>query len=80
MEWSQSNNALVKTFAFPSFQKAMEFVNQVAALAEARAHHPDMHIAYHQVHLRLTTHDAGSVVTEKDWKLARAVDRLFAVD
>lgn len=54
----------------------MEFLNQVAGVAEAHAHHPDMHIAFDRVHLRLTTHDAGSVVTEKDWELAHRIDQI----
>jgi pterin-4a-carbinolamine dehydratase len=30
------------------------------------------------VFVRLTTHDAGNTVTEKDWELARVLDGVFA--
>ena len=51
-------------------------MNAVAELAEQHAHHPDMAIHYAEVHLSLTTHDAGGTVTSKDHRLAAAIDGL----
>src|ERR1051325_8966597 len=31
---------IVKTFLFPDFQKALEFVNRAGAIAEEQGHHP----------------------------------------
>ena len=44
--------------------------------AEQQQHHPDWHNVYNRVDLRLTTHDAGNSVTEKDRLLAKAIAQL----
>ena len=67
---------LVKEFQFNDFSEAWAFMTQVALLAEKHAHHPDWSNVYNQVNIRLNTHDAGDVVTEKDWELAELIDRL----
>ena len=66
---------ITRTFQFPDFVAAMGFVNQVAGLAEAAGHHPDIDIRWNQVTLALTTHDVGGL-TEKDFALAREIDGL----
>jgi len=66
---------LVREFAFTDFVAAMHFVNNVAALAEQSAHHPDIDIRYNKVTLALSTHDAGGI-TEKDTALAAAISGL----
>ena len=76
MAWVESANHLIRTFTFQTFREAMEFVNEVAELAEQHAHHPDMRVRYNEVDLSLTTHDAGSIVTSKDQHLAQAIDGL----
>ncbi len=63
-----------REYAFPSFPAAVRFVDFVAELAEAADHHPDIDIRYNRVRLTLSTHSAGGV-TDKDFALARAVDR-----
>ena len=47
-------------------------------LAESQNHHPEIFNAYSYVKLRLTTHDQGSIVTDKDLQLARAIDGLLS--
>lgn len=71
--WQLEGQGLVRTWQFKDFATAMSFVNQVARLAEAADHHPDIDIRWNRVKLRLTTHEAGGL-TEQDWALARAVD------
>jgi 4a-hydroxytetrahydrobiopterin dehydratase len=71
--WSLSRGALRCEFKFESFAKALQFVNQVGALAEQADHHPDIDIRYSLVKLALSTHDAKGI-TEKDFALARAID------
>jgi len=75
--WRRQGDAIVRNFQFPDFPAAMAFVNQVAALAEAAAHHPDIDIRWNRVTLLLTTHDAGGL-TEQDFSLARQIDLLAA--
>lgn len=38
---SRAGTGLEKTYRFPSFPQAMEFVNAVAAESERRKHHPE---------------------------------------
>lgn len=74
--WITRDNALVKTFVFDDFVAALAFVQRVGELAELGQHHPDITINYNKVLLRLQTHDAGNVVTQKDVDLAMAIDQL----
>ena len=73
--WSETGGALERRFAFGSFQEAVDFVNRVAALAEAENHHPDIDVRYREVTLRWTTHSAGGI-TERDRELAARSEAL----
>ena len=68
--WSERDGALEREFIFESFADAIAFVNRVAALAEAKDHHPDITVSFRRVTLRWTTHSAGRI-TERDHELAR---------
>lgn len=67
--WRLENKEIVRTFEFPDFRAAMQFVNAVAERAETAGHHPDIDIRYNKVRLALTSHDAGGL-TERDLKMA----------
>ncbi len=71
--WERDGDAVRKAFAFPSFEAAIQFVNNVARLAEEANHHPDILVRCDQVVLTLRTHDAGGL-TGRDFRLARAID------
>lgn len=75
--WIEQNNKLKKTFVFNDFVEAFGFMAQVAILAEKMNHHPWWANVYNKVEIELTTHDAGNIVTEKDEKLAKAIDKLI---
>lgn len=74
--WKEENNKLVKSFEFKNFIEAFGFMSQVALLAEKMNHHPDWSNSYNKVEIALQSHDAGDKVTEKDHKLAKAIDAL----
>jgi 4a-hydroxytetrahydrobiopterin dehydratase len=76
-EWSEVSEAIQRTFQFPDFVRSMAFVNEVARVAEAMNHHPDILIRYNKVTLTLATHDAGGI-TEKDFEQAKKADALLA--
>ena len=76
--WKEENNTLSKTFKFANFIDAFAFMTRVALLAEKQDHHPNWSNVYNTVTINLNTHDAGNVVTEKDRKLAAAIDKLLA--
>ncbi len=73
--WSVSGACLTLTATFPSFADAIDFVNEVARLAEKADHHPDIDVRHRTVKLSLTTHSAGGL-TEADFALARLIDTL----
>ena len=74
--WKEEDNKLVRIFEFGDFQEAFGFMTRVAFLAEAQGHHPNWSNVYNTVTIELMTHDNGNVVTEKDRKLAAAIDKI----
>ncbi len=75
--WQEIDNALVREFAFKNFVEAFGFMTQVAILAEKAGHHPWWTNVYNKVTIKLTTHDAGNIITEKDRQLAQAINKLI---
>lgn len=75
--WTIVEGKLCRTFKFKDFSEAFAFMTRVAFLAEKQNHHPDWSNVYNSVHIALNTHDAGGAVTEKDHKLAAAIDKLL---
>jgi len=74
LEWKVvENKKLKKEFRFKDFSAAMGFVNQVATIAEAEGHHPNISIFYSRVALELWTHGAGGL-TENDFILAAKIN------
>lgn len=74
--WKEEDNQLKRTFEFKSFVEAFAFMTKVALIAEKMNHHPNWSNVYNKVEIALCTHDAGDVVTERDRKLAAAIDEL----
>lgn len=72
--WTETDNQLVRDFTFADFSEAFAFMTRVALLAEKADHHPWWSNVYNKVTIKLTTHDAGNAITDKDRKLARAID------
>ncbi len=75
--WKEENNQLIRSFEFKDFKEAFAFMTRVAMLAESQNHHPWWSNVYNSVEIKLNTHDAGDIVTEKDHKLAKAIDELL---
>ncbi len=76
--WIEENNCLKRTFTFKDFSEAFAFMTRVALMAEKMDHHPYWVNVYNRVEITLNTHDAGDIVTEKDRKLAEAIDKLVS--
>ena len=68
--------AIEREFKFTNFSQAWAFMSRVALLAEKHDHHPEWSNVYNRVAITLTTHDAGGL-SERDAKLARAIDKLL---
>ncbi len=76
-KWSLGEKTIEREFRFQDFRHAMDFVNQVAKLAEEENHHPDILISYNRVRLSLSTHRIGGL-SPNDFMLAGRIDRLPA--
>ncbi len=76
--WIEHNDQLKASFKFKDFKEAFAFMTEVAFHAETQGHHPDWQNVYNTVNISLSTHDAGNIITEKDRKLAKTIDHVFA--
>ncbi len=72
--WQREGGEIVRTLNFPSYMAGINFVSEVARIAEEVNHHPDIHIGWRKVTLRLSTHSKGGL-TELDFAVARRIDR-----
>ena len=75
--WQEKDNQLYGSFQFSDFKEAFSFMTRVALVAEKMDHHPYWTNVYNKVEIYLSTHDAGNVVTDKDHRLAKAIDGLL---
>ena len=73
--WKLVGNKIQREFIFKDFVSALNFINELADLAENLNHHPDIFNSYNRVIISLTTHDLGGV-SKKDFKLAMEIDNL----
>lgn len=73
---TETASSISREFNFANFVKAIEFVNQVADLAEYDDHHPDIHVFYSKVRLELSTH-ALKGLSENDFILAAKIDGIL---
>jgi 4a-hydroxytetrahydrobiopterin dehydratase len=77
--WKEENNSLIKTFEFSSFEEAMQFIQNATPFISETDHHPTWSNTYNRIEVKLTTHDAGNKITEKDRKLAAYLDKLHNI-
>lgn len=68
------NTSIMRGYEFSDFAQAVTFVNQVARLAQAAGHYPDMDIRTSRVVITLTTHELRGL-TQKDFDLARECEK-----
>ncbi len=73
---SVSQNSISKSFTFDDFVHAIDFINQVADIAESEGHHPDIYCSYNIVTLTLSTHSVSSL-TQNDFILASKIDDML---
>ena len=73
--WALNDGKLVKSYTFPDFVSAVEFVDRMAVVAEAQNHHPDLLVGWGKVTVQLSSHDVGGI-TGRDFRLAAALDEL----
>jgi 4a-hydroxytetrahydrobiopterin dehydratase len=66
---------LSKTYTFPDFQKALDFVNRAGAIAEEQGHHPDLYLSWGKARVEIWTHKINGL-TESDFILAAKIDQI----
>jgi 4a-hydroxytetrahydrobiopterin dehydratase len=76
MAWEEKNNQLYRSIKFADFGEAFAFMTRVALIAEKMDHHPTWTNTWNKVEIWLTSHDKGNVVTDRDRKLAAAIDKI----
>jgi 4a-hydroxytetrahydrobiopterin dehydratase len=74
--WKINDESLYKKFVFKNFEEAFDFMKRVAYVAKEMNHHPKWTNVYKTVEIWLRTHSENDSITEKDQKLARAIEEI----
>jgi 4a-hydroxytetrahydrobiopterin dehydratase len=73
--WELKDGKIVKSFQFTSFMNAIEFVNEIARVAERLDHHPIITINWKTVKLSLKSFDVDAI-TKRDIGLAKEIQKV----
>jgi len=74
--WELKDGKIVKSFQFSSFMDAIEFVNEIARIAERLDHHPIITINWKTVKLSLKSFDVDAI-TKRDISLAEEIEKVI---
>ena len=75
-DWKVTDdNKISKEYAFVNYKHTIDFVNNVADLAEEEGHHPVIHVYYGKIVIELWTF-AINGLSENDFILASKIDKL----
>jgi len=78
--WNVVNeHNITRTFTFPDFKEALDFVNRVGEVAEEQGHHPDILLTWGKVEITLWTHKVDGL-TESDFIMAAKIDQLHRTE
>jgi 4a-hydroxytetrahydrobiopterin dehydratase len=73
---THNNQRIRKDWTVKNFLTGLAFFQEIAKVAEADAHHPDLHLeGYRNVSIELWTHAIGGL-SENDFILAAKIDQL----
>jgi 4a-hydroxytetrahydrobiopterin dehydratase len=72
----EDGKTIFRKYLMNNFFAAVRFINEIAVLAEAENHHPDIHLTgYRNVKIELSTHAIGGL-SENDFILATKISQL----
>lgn len=71
-DWHVATSSASATFITGTFERGLNLVNVVGALAKVADHHPDIDLRYSSVLIRLTTHEIHAL-TLRDVNLAKDI-------
>lgn len=75
-ELTSDNQRICKHWTVRNFMEGIDFFTKVAEIAEAEAHHPDLHLVdYRNVAIEIWTHDIGGL-SENDFILAAKINQI----
>lgn len=74
-ELDPDGKAIERRFTFKNFKQALALVGNVAAIAEAEGHHPDIALGWGYAGFRLWTHSIGGL-HENDFIMASKINAL----
>ena len=77
-EWTFNveKNEIEKEFIFADFTAAIDFIDEIAEIAEAQDHHPNLFLHdYKNVLVSVATHAEGGI-TKSDFLLAAEIDKI----
>ncbi|MDP3639659.1 MAG: 4a-hydroxytetrahydrobiopterin dehydratase [Nanoarchaeota archaeon] len=69
------NHHLKKEYKFPDYMSGVQFVTQLAAIAEEQNHHPEIYLGWRRVTVEIYTHVVNGL-TDNDFILAAKYDAL----
>jgi 4a-hydroxytetrahydrobiopterin dehydratase len=73
--WQGDTSGIAKDYSI-GWDAAAAAIPQIAALAVEMAHRPELDIRWTGLHVFLTTHTAGDVLTELDLAMAARLDAI----
>jgi 4a-hydroxytetrahydrobiopterin dehydratase len=76
VDWRKLAQALHTRYSFPDYVVAAAFIAEVAEVAEADGHHPDLKLTYGVIDVSLCTHEDGLWVTQKDIDMATKISEI----
>jgi 4a-hydroxytetrahydrobiopterin dehydratase len=76
-QWKVVNeHHITRTFTFPDFKQALDFVNRVGEIAEHQGHHPDILLTWGKAEITMWTHKIDGL-THSDFIMAAKIDQLL---
>ena len=73
--WEYTGGEIVRTFGFNNYEEALDFVNEVAHLAQRQDHHPDIAFGYQHCRVAWSTHSVDGL-SMNDFICAAKVEAL----
>ena len=74
--WNYKDKHIEKLYELNNFREALDIVCKIGEVAENMNHHPDIFIhSWNKVKITISTHSEGGV-TEKDFILAKMIERI----
>ena len=75
-DWKYIDKKICKSYSFTTYMEGIEFVQNIAVLAEKQNHHPDLDIRYNKIKCRVMSHDVSSI-TDRDFNLAQVLKSIY---